>query len=419
MDAEARLHLVGFSHRTTPVELRERYSVSPSDLASVYRTLSSMPDVVEAFVLSTCNRTEVLALGRGDRELGPELAQALFRNLDAEKHLYQYKSLDALIHVFRVAGGLDSMILGESEVLAQFRRGFEVGKETGTIGSELGPLLTHALVVGKRVRTDTGLGLGTLSVARVGVDMAARVFHRFDSCRALVVGAGETGSLVARHLVDRKVAKLSFCNRTVSRAEEAAQEFSSKGIPCEGKGLEHLPELLRKSDLVICAVDADSHTLTKEHLDARGITRRDRPFVVIDLSVPRAVASEVARLENVLLYDLDDLGRVVEENRESRQQAIEDSDRLVVQEMHKFLSLRTFRAFSPVIAQMGERFHEVRDEVLDLVAGEKTSPDQVQLAHELTKRLLDVALGQMKESARRTRSTRTLEGEYQRFLENL
>ncbi len=413
MDAEARLTLLGFSHRTAPVDVRERWAVRSDDLAAICRSLRTGPEIAEAFVLSTCNRTEALVLSGSAVDPAPHVTQTLFRNLD-KKHLYRFDSLDALIHVFRVSAGLDSMILGESEVLAQLRRGFDAGKEVGAIQGELGPLLTHALVVGKRVRSETGLGQGTLSVARVGVDMAARVFHRFEHCRALVIGAGDTGVLVARHLRAANIGTLRFCNRTKDRAADVASELGASV-----HGLEDLRDLLTKSDVVVCAVEANSPTLLPAHLDVRAVARRDRPLLLVDLSVPRGIDPTVAEFENVLLYDLDDLGRAVETNLASREQAISEADRLVVSEIHKFLSLRTFKTFTPVIAQMRERFESVRDETLDQVAGAHATPDQVRLAHELSKKLLDVALAQMKESARRTRSTRTLEGEYQRFLENL
>jgi glutamyl-tRNA reductase len=410
---ELGLSLVGVSHRTAPLEVRERYVVSGADLSGCLAAISSIPGVEEAFVLSTCNRTEALVVGDPGTDPVPPLRAHLFRNLP-EEQVYVWRGVHALIHVFRVASGLDSMVVGESEVLGQMKRGVDAAQEAKTLGPLLRSLLPQALHVGKRVRAETGVGRGTLSVARVAVDVAGQAFGRFEDCRALVVGAGETGILVARHLKDRGLRSLTFANRTVERAREAAAELGGRAF-----GLDDLTGLVAESDVVVTCIEGTGSEVGVEAFDRRALRRRDRPLLAIDLSVPRAIDRRVAKLPNVLLYDLDDLQRVVAANREGRDDALEESSGILVAELHKFLALRAYASFTPAITAMRERFEKVRDEVLDSVAGARSDKKDLQLAHEMCRKLLDVALDQMKEGARATSSEDAIHREYRRFLASL
>lgn len=414
MDPGSTLTLVGLSHRTAPLAVRERYVVSQADLPACLASLLKVEGVSEAFVLSTCNRTEALVVAPRGTDVSARMRAQLFRNLDVDQ-TYVYEDVQALIHVFRVAGGLDSVVVGESEVLAQIKRGTEAAQAAQTLGTLLRPLLQQALHVGKRVRTETDLGQGTLSVARVGIDVASRVFGRFEDQRALIVGAGETGVLVARHLRERRIGTLVFANRTIERAQSVAAELGASA-----HDLSDLPALIARADIVIACVEGQTATLDVSAFDRRAINRRDKPLLVIDLSMPRAIAPAVAQVDrNLLLYDLEDLSRVVRENEKGRHSAVEGTNEILVTELHKFLSLRTYAAFTPAIAVLRERFERVREEALDAVTGTRSDPKDLQLAHEITRRLLDVALAQMKESARHTRSAESLDREYQRFLESL
>lgn len=412
-DLERRLLLVGLSHRTAPLELRERASVAPERLAQRLDSLLSIGGVDEALILSTCNRTELLVAGARVAELERSLRDLCFREA-RDDQVYAFSGLHALIHTFRVASGLDSLVLGESQILAQLKAAADAAREHGALGPELDKLVRAALLVGKRVRTETDLGQGTLSVARVGVDIAHRVFGGFENNRALIVGAGETGLLVARHLRDQSIGRLVFANRTVERAARAAQELG--GLHC---GLDRLGEQLAQTDAVFVCVDNSAHVLTLEHARGARTRRRNTPLLVVDLSVPRGVDPAVASLPNLLYYDLDDLARVVDTHRRERERASEASEGILVAEVHKFLSLRGYAAAAPAITELQERFETVREQVLDELGGGATSPEQVQLAHELTKRLRDVALTQIKDSIRRIRSAEELGLEYQRFIDTL
>lgn len=413
MDPKLSLTLVGLSHRTTSVDVRERYVVKQEDVAACVRTLLGAPGVREAFVLSTCNRTEVLVVGEAGRELASAVRSQVFRNAE-DAGLYTYADIRALIHFFRVAAGLDSLVVGESEILGQIKRGMELAQAERALGPTLQALLQQALHVGKRVRSETQVGQGTLSVARVGVEVARRAFGHFEKCSALIVGAGETGQLVARHLRDQHIEKLAFANRTLERAEVAARELGGRAFP-----LAELGAAIAHSDLVVSCVEAGEFTIEPGVFDRRALKRRDRPLLVIDLSIPRSVDPSIAKLPNVLRYDLDDLAKVVHGNQRERDLAVEGTAEILVAELHKFLSLRAYAAFGPTIAAMRERFEKVREDVLDQVAGARSDPRDLQLAHELTKRLLDSALFHLKEGARSVRSEETLDREYQRFLDEL
>ncbi|MBL8858713.1 MAG: glutamyl-tRNA reductase [Planctomycetes bacterium] len=412
MDSQSTLTLVGLSHRTAPVAVRERYVVNQADLTPCLKALLEIEGVREAFVLSTCNRTEVLVVGPRGVDVATQVKAQIFRNL-APEHSYSYENVPAVIHTLRVASGLDSMIVGESEVLAQIKRGFDSAEAARSLGTTLRALVQQALRVGKRVRSETEVGQGTLSVARVAIDLAQRAFGKLHDEAALIIGAGETGVLTARHLKAEGIGSLAFANRTLERARLVAADFDA-----DAHGLEQLSDLIRGVDLVIACVEGQSAVLDATVFDRRAISRRDKPLLVIDLSMPRAVAADVAKISaNVLVYDLDDLARVVQENEQGRQRAVHAADTILVGELHKFLSLRTYASFSPAIAVMRERFEKTREEALDAIAGARTDPREVQLAHELTRKLLDVALDQLKESARRTSSEDALAREYQRFVE--
>lgn len=412
MDGRHALTLVGLSHRTAPVGVRERYVVNQEDLSACLAGLLQIDGVSEAWVLSTCNRTEVLVVGSRGVDVSGRVKAQVFRNLPAEQ-TYCYADVAALIHVFRVAAGLDSMIVGESEVLAQIKRGFDAAESAHSLGATLRALLQQVLRVGKRVRSETEVGQGTLSVARVAIDVAQRAFGKLNDERALVIGAGDTGVLTARHLKALGIGSIAFANRTIERARTVAAEFGASA-----HGLDELPRLVGQADLILACVEAHATVLEAATFDKRVVARREKPLLVVDLSMPRSVAADVAKIgPNVLVYDLDDLGRVVRENAEGRRRATQAADEIVVGELHKFLSLRTYASFSPAITVLRERFEKTREDVLDAVAGARSDPRDVQLAHELTRKLLDVALDQMKESARQTSSEEVLDREYHRFLE--
>lgn len=411
MDGISELLLVGLSHRTAPVSVREGCAVKPDDLPARLAALAEHEAVAEVAVLSTCNRTEAILLAHPGVDAQPAARRVLFAETEST-HLVTHRGVHAVMHLFRVASGLESLVLGESEILAQTKRAYEAAQAAGTVKKVLEPLLRQALTVGKRVRRETELGQGTLSVARIAVDVAQRAYGDLKDNRALVVGAGETGRLVARHLVAAGIGGIDFANRTVERAVEAAAEFGGEGF-----GLDELGARAPRADVVVVCVDGAAGLLRPADLDRRALKRRDQPMTVIDLSVPRAVDPALEDLDQVLLYDLDDLAPIVERNRRNRDDASVATTEIVVAEVHKFLALRTYAAFSPTIAGLHQRFRKAREEVLERVAHGAPEPREIEVALALERRMLDVALEALKEGVRRTRSAEAIDREYHRFLE--
>jgi glutamyl-tRNA reductase len=410
MELDPDLLLVGLSHQTTPVALRERYAVAADDAPSILQELASLGGSGAAALISTCNRTEAIVLAPPGEDVEAQVRRTLFRNLDNE-HLYTHRGVHAVIHLFRVAAGLDSLVVGESEVLGQVKRSLDQARTTGTLGQHLEPLLTQAIAAGKRVRSETDLGQGTLSVARVAVGVAHHAFGSFENVRALIIGAGETGLLAARHLISEGAQRVDFANRTLSRARTAAEETGGQAF-----GMGQLAEALLDADLVVTCLEDAAGLLDEQPFDRRALRRRDRPTLVLDLSVPRAVQESVREMEGVLLYDLDDLKPVVEKNRRQRGDARAGADAILVAEVHKFLALRTYASFSPAIADLRRGFDKVRERVLDQVADGRASAREIEVAHELAKQLLSLSLSQMKEGARASRSEAALDRLYQSHL---
>ncbi|MFT5292598.1 MAG: glutamyl-tRNA reductase [Planctomycetota bacterium] len=413
---DLRLCLVGLSHRTADLEVRELCAVPASELTRRLRALTALSGVQEAWILSTCNRTEVLvALSRGTDELRERVLAAvddLVFRAAAEEALYHYEGVETVLHLFRVSSGLDSLVLGESQILSQIKEATRAAREAHCLGKTLEALLRHSQVTGKRVRNETTLGEGTVSVARVGVDVARHVVGRYGDARLLIIGAGETGQLVARNLQAEGARSITFANRSKGRAEEAASKFDASA-----RGLEDLPELLAASDVVFACVDGAPSLVEYEHLNKRVLAQRDRPLVLVDLSVPRAIDSNCAEFKQVIVYDLDDLTRIVERNQASRQKAVQGAGPILLSEAQKFLGLRSYHALTPLVKRLRERYDEVRESELDVVAGAKASPEMIQLAHRLTKHLLDVALDELKSNARDTVPTESIDMALQRFLD--
>ena len=411
MHAIDDLVLVGMSQRTAPVAVRERYAVSEDDARALLQQLSQGGLVEEGVVLSTCNRTEILASTTDGTRGEAALRGALFRNAEG-RHVYSFRGVEAIMHLFRVASGLDSLVLGETEILGQLKRSLEAGLTS----KKLTPLYEQAITVGKRVRRETSIGEGSLSVARVGLEVASRAVGRFEERRAVVVGAGETGLLVARNLTAAGIGHLRLMNRTPERSAEAALELGDR---VDSAGLERLPEEFEGADLAVVCVDGSEPLVSAADLNRKALAKRDQPLVVLDLSVPRAVAPDVAGLDGVIVYDLDALLPVIEEHRAGRQAAAEEVTPILIGEVHKFLSLRTFAAFTPAIEELKSGFAEERELLLDRVTKGQATARELELAHAMERQLLHLALSQLKESARQTQSTAALERAYLRFVDGL
>ncbi|MFT5284012.1 MAG: glutamyl-tRNA reductase [Planctomycetota bacterium] len=413
MSAPTEFLLIGMSWRTAPADVRGRYALAADKLTERLEAISAIDGVEERFVLSTCNRTEVLVTVAPGKKLEDAVCGILFAGAD-QNHVYAFRGIQAVIHMFRLTAGLDSMVIGETEILGQVKVAIGTARDCSALGEHLEPLLRQSLTVGKKLRAQTALGQGTLSVARVGVAVAKRVFGQFENVPVLILGAGETAHLVGKHLQAESANSLTFANRTLERAELVAEEFGAKAA-----SLDNLKELVQSADMIVLCLDGAPNLLDLDKFDKRELKHRDRPLLIVDLSIPRVTSEAVADLEGILYYDMDDVSRVLAENQIERKAASDSASSMLVSEVHKYVSQQTYASFSPAINKLRSRFVEVADEVMDDVIGESASPEMMRLAAELSRRLLDVSLSQMKESARHAQPEEALSHEYRQFLDNL
>lgn len=329
-----KLIAIGVNHDSASVELREQVAFAPEKIPHALEDAVASTPAEEIVILSTCNRTEVYA-AVADEVPASEVEQALldwlarYHDVDSQSLLtctYRSNGRPALLHLIRVAAGLDSMVLGEPQIFGQLKSAYAVANESGAIGSKLGQLFPEAFRIAKRVRTDTAIGENPVSVAFASVDLAGHIFSDLADCTALLIGAGETIELVARHLREAKLGKLIIANRTLERAEALAEAFDAEAIM-----LADIPERLAKADLVISSTGSQLPILGKGAVEAALKARRYKPMLLVDLAVPRDIEGQVAELTDAFLYTVDDLRDVIEENLRLRASEASKADEIVAQ----------------------------------------------------------------------------------------
>ncbi|MGB1221067.1 MAG: glutamyl-tRNA reductase [Alcanivoracaceae bacterium] len=341
----------GVNHTTADVALREQLSLSGSALERALRSLRDVPGVAEAALLSTCNRTEIYCLvsaGAADIDLAGWLAAE--HRMDATRVrdvVYQYRDEDALRHLMRVAGGLDSLVLGEPQILGQLREAYARAHEAGALGNGLSRLFQQAFSVAKRVRTETDIGANPVSVAYAAVSFARHIFADLSRSRALLIGAGEMIELVARHLHDQQVADITVANRSLARAQVLAESVNGRAVT-----LEELPVALEQADILITCTASPVPVLGKGVVERALKKRRHRPMFMVDIAVPRDIEPEVGELNDVYLFTVDDLHEAIEENVRQRQEAAAAAERLIeealrqhVRETRELDAVDTLRAY--------------------------------------------------------------------------
>jgi len=316
------LLLVGLNHETAPVAVRERVSFAPEQLPEGLRDACALPGISEVVILSTCNRTEIIVAG--DDNTGAPVVGAwleTFRALpqgELAPNLYSLQGQEAMRHLVRVASGLDSLVMGEPQILGQFKTAVGEARRAGTVGGELGRTLDQVLAVAKRVRTESGIGQNPVSVAFAAVRLARHIFDDFSQTTALLIGAGEMIELVARHLKEAGVPRLIIANRTVGRAELVAAEHGGEAI-----ALAQIPDHLARADIVVSCTASQLPILGKGAVEQALRARRRKPMFMVDIAVPRDIEPQVAELRDVYLYSVDDLKQIIDENLRAREQAAE------------------------------------------------------------------------------------------------
>ncbi len=387
------MHLVtyGINHNTAPVHVRELFAFDASVLPSALSALHQQESVLEVVILSTCNRTEIYCCldDESDNTILAWLHD--FHQLDSETitpYLYHYQGGDAIRHLLRVACGLDSMVLGEPQILGQLKDAYSQSLNASTLGKSLGRLFQHAFAVAKQVRTDTAIGNSPVSVAFAAVSLAKQIFSELAESTALLIGAGDTIELAARHLHDNGIKRLIIANRTVERAHNLAVQVDGYAI-----SLSELPAHLAEADIVISSTASQLPILGKGAVERALKQRKRKPIFMVDIAVPRDIEAEVGQLEDIYLYCVDDLRDIIEENLQSRRDAALQAEEIIDSQVDHFQAwLRTQDAV-PVIRAIRDSAEEISKHSLEKALRQLEqglSPDQVmaELARSLTNRLL-------------------------------
>lgn len=390
---------LGINHKTASVAVRERVAFSPDRLTDALRELCREAGAREAAILSTCNRSELYL----EMELGQEQAViewlANYHGLQAEdlhSCAYTHTHDQAVRHMMRVACGLDSLVLGEPQILGQIKSSYAVAREAGTLGPLLGRLFQATFSTAKTVRTDTAIGENPVSVAYAAVSLAKQIFSDLSQSQALLIGAGETITLVARHLHEQGLKNIVVANRTMERAALLTEEFGAKAVL-----LSEIPDALINSDIVISSTASQLPILGKGAVERALKLRKHKPIFMVDIAVPRDIESQVGELDDVYLYTVDDLHEVVSENLKSRQGAAKAAEDLVVQGTSDFMQrLRELEAVD-VLRSYRQQGEQLRDEELEkalrsLANGTNAEDALAQLARGLTNKLLHTPSVQLK-----------------------
>ena len=380
---------LGLNHQTAPVDLRERVSFGPDDLAPALSALVRTGPARECAIVSTCNRTEVYCSTSDPQGVVQWLA-AFHRmsHTDLEPFVYALRQEKAVAHAFRVASGLDSMVIGEPQILGQLKQAVKAASQAGTLGSVLHKLFQRSFSVAKEVRSRTDIGSSSVSMAAAGVRVAERIFPSIAEQSLLFVGAGEMIELCAAHFCGRSPRRAVFANRTLERAQELAERFSG-----ESAGLHELPEIVAQHDIIVSCTASPLPLIGKGLMERALRARRHRPVLIIDLAVPRDVEPEVGRLGDVFLYTVDDLGKIVRQGLDLRQAAVAEAEGIISRGVGEFMRWLSARDGVPAIRAFREQAEAIRRHELDramraLARGEAPSVVLESLSVGLTNKFL-------------------------------
>ncbi len=386
-----RFLITGLNHRTAPVEVREQLAFAEQAIPEALDRLRARPGVVESVILSTCNRVEILATAeeKAPAEEHVETFLAEGRAVEASwlrQFLYRFDGRDAIRHLFRVASSLDSMVVGEPQILGQLKNAYAIAKERGAVSSELDLMCTRAFNVAKRVRTETEIGESAVSVSYAAVELAREIFGSLQGKRVLVIGAGKMAESALKHLQRAGVGRILVTNRTRPRAEELAAAVDGAVVDYNGFS-RALPEV----DIVITSSGAPEYLLTPENLRPVVHARRHRPMFLIDIAVPRNIDPAVNTLDGIFLYDIDDLDKVVHANVEARRQVADSAEQIVDEEVDRMLARLKAREVVPTIVSLQEQFELLRQNEWDRVRGKLggLTPEQEQVVEALTRGIVN------------------------------
>jgi len=397
---------VGINYNTAPVSIRERLTFPADILQSSLKELWRLKDISEAAILSTCNRTEFYCKSTTadqqilidwvakSKKIAPE---------DFAPYLYCHTDGQLIRHMFRVACGLDSMILGEPQILGQMKTAYQAAYQAGTLGKQLGKLFQHTFSAAKKVRTDTAIGSSPVSVAFAAVQLAQQIFDKLSDQTALLIGAGETIELTARHLSQQGIGRLIIANRTYDKAHTLAAQFNGYAI-----ALSELPTHLAEADIVVSSTASQLPILGKGRVESAIKKRKHKPMFMVDLAVPRDIEAEVDQLSDVYLYTVDDLQNTIDQNMNSRRQAAEQAEEIIDTQVDYFLAWLRSQGAQSTIRDYRQLAEQTRDEALQkalILLKNGASPEEAlnRLAHTLTNKLIHTPSIQIREAGENER----------------
>ncbi len=356
------LHILGLNHNTAPVEIREQVVFTGDEIDQALAQIVALDNVIEAVVLSTCNRTEFYV---ETTDQGVQLIRSWLRENQglsdiASASLFNLDKEDAIRHLFRVACGLDSMVLGEPQILGQLKDAFRQAEQTGTVGSQLSRIFHHTFSVAKKVRTDTEIGSSPVSVAYAAVNLANQFFAGFSQHTALLIGAGVTIELVAKHLYSKEIGRLFVANRDIGRAQKLASNFDGFALP-----LSEIDGTLPEADILISSTASTDPVVSFTQMKHAMKARRHKPVFAVDIAVPRDLDPAISELDDVYLYTIDDLDKVIMDGQSNREAAAIDANRILDDETQRYLSIERSKEVAPIITALRDHGDGLREQVLE------------------------------------------------------
>jgi glutamyl-tRNA reductase len=395
-----QLALIGVSHKTAPVEIRERLAFPSEGIRAALASLRERAKAAEAMILSTCNRVEIVAEGPSE-ELHNFICE--YHGIEAKalsQHLYSYKDTDAIRHIFRVTASLDSMMVGEPQILGQVKEAYRVAADAGAIGLNLSALMDRAFAVAKRVRSETGISQSAVSISYAAVELARKIFGDLSGKTVMIIGASKMGELAAKHLKRNGVSSVLVTNRTFERAVEVAKVFEGAAVP-----FEHFIDHIDRADIVISSTGAPHFVITKPMAEQLIHNRKNRPVFFIDIAVPRDIDPAVNEIDNAFLYDIDDLQQVIDANLKERLKEAGRAEQIIDAEVRSFCTKIQSREVAPLIVELRDTMEKLRRDDIerqrrllrDFTPEQQAVVDQI--TQSLTNKIVHHAIVQLKENA--------------------
>ncbi len=396
-------HVTGLNHTTAPVDVRERLAFAPERLADAMAGLRNAEGLLETMVLSTCNRVEITATADDACDARDRIEAFLsgYHNVERDwlrPYLYHFTGTDAIRHLFRVAASLDSMVVGEPQILGQLKSAYETARTAGTLSSTLESILTSAFRVAKRVRTETEIGQSAVSVSYAAVELARQIFGSLDHRKVLLIGAGKMSELAARHLARAGASDITVTNRSSARATAMADIFNARTVPYES-----FMTAMHSTDVVLTSSGAPHFILTRDNMRPIVQARKGRPMFLIDIAVPRNIEPAVNSLDGIFLYDIDDMQKVVESNMRVRQAEAEEAERIISEEVARMMQRLQQRGAAPLIVSLQQQLEATRLAELERARARLATltPEQRELVDTITRGILNkVAHGPISELRR-------------------